>query len=73
MNDEQQARSLPRAPSEAELRAALTVPVETAGRALGLSRMSAYRAVHAGQIPSLKIGSRLVVPTAPLLALLGRN
>jgi hypothetical protein len=49
----------------------LTVPVELAGRALGLSRGSAYQAVRAGQIPNFKIGQRFVVPTAPLRKMLG--
>lgn len=51
--------------------AGLTVPVEVAGRALGLSRNSAYAAVKAGQIPSLKIGGAIRVPTAPLRRMLG--
>jgi len=48
-----------------------TVSVERAGRLLGISRGSAYEAVHQGQIPSIKIGHRIVVPTAALLRLLG--
>jgi excisionase family DNA binding protein len=38
----------------------LTVP-ETA-RLLGIGRHSAYLAVRAGSIPSLKIGRRILVP-----------
>ena len=45
--------------------------VERAGRFLGLGRSAAYRAVQQGDIPSLKIGRRYVVPTAGLRALLG--
>ena len=49
----------------------LTVPVELAGRALGLGRSSAYEGVRTGQIPSFKIGAKFVVPTAPLRKMLG--
>jgi Ca2+-binding RTX toxin-like protein len=46
-----------------------TVPV--AGAALGLSRNKAYQAAAMGQIPTLKFGRRIVVPTMPLLRMLG--
>jgi hypothetical protein len=49
----------------------LTVSVETAGTARGLSRSPAYAAVRAGQIPSIKIGGRILVPTARLRKMLG--
>ena len=39
-------------------------------QALGLSRGSLYRAVARGQIPSLRIGRRLVIPVAALDRLL---
>jgi hypothetical protein len=48
--------------------------VETAGEILGgLSRTQAYLAVERGKfpVPVLKVGRRLVVPTAPLCRLLG--
>ncbi len=48
-----------------------TLPVAVAGRMLGLSRDSAYRAVRRGEIPSIRLGRRIVVPTAGLLAMLG--
>lgn len=48
-----------------------TISVPHAGKLLGLSRSSAYRAVHGGDIPSIRLGSRLVVPTAELLKMLG--
>jgi excisionase family DNA binding protein len=47
-----------------------TITVEEAGRLLGISRRSAYRAAARGQIPSFKIGRRLLVPTPALLAML---
>jgi excisionase family DNA binding protein len=43
-----------------------TVTVEEAGEVLGVSRASAYEAVRKGEIPSIKIGRRIVVPTAAL-------
>jgi excisionase family DNA binding protein len=48
-----------------------TVSVEHAARILGISRSSGYRGIHRGDIPALRIGGRLKVPTAPLLAMLG--
>jgi excisionase family DNA binding protein len=48
-----------------------TVSVEEAGRLLGLSRRSAYRAVERGELPVLRFGRRLLVPTAKLLVMLG--
>ncbi len=48
-----------------------TISVERAGEILGVSRRSAYRAVARGQIPTIRLGRRLQVPTAALLRLLG--
>jgi excisionase family DNA binding protein len=48
-----------------------TISVEQAGELLGVSRRAAYRAVHRGDIPSLHVGRRLLVPTAHLLEMLG--
>jgi excisionase family DNA binding protein len=47
--------------------------VEQAGKLLGISRSSAYRAADAGQLPAIviRIGSRLLVPLARLHALFG--
>ncbi len=38
---------------------------------LGIPRATAYRAAAAGQLPTFRIGRRLMVPTARLLDLLG--
>jgi hypothetical protein len=46
------------------------VSVERAGTLLGIGRSCAYNAVKAGEIPSIRLGKRLVVPTAGLLRLL---
>ena len=48
-----------------------TVSVDEAARLLGVSRSAAYRAAAAGDIPTLRLGRRLYVPTARLLELLG--
>ena len=40
------------------------------GRALGLGRNSTFRAAKAGQIPTLRIGKRLLVPRAAFESLL---
>ncbi len=50
-----------------------TVSVRQAATLLGISFSSAYAAIHAGNFPTkiVQIGGRYVVPTAPLLELLG--
>ena len=48
-----------------------TMSVPEAARLLGISTRSAYRAVDAGQIPSIRIGRRIRVPTAKLYDMLG--
>lgn len=47
-----------------------TVTVDTAAEALGISRGSAYAAAGRGEIPSIRIGRRLVIPTAALRRML---
>jgi excisionase family DNA binding protein len=47
-----------------------TVTVEEAARILGISRGSAFRAVHRAEIPSIRIGRRLLVPMRELRRLL---
>jgi len=49
----------------------LTVSVIVAGRAFGLGRNSSYEACRTGRIPSVRIGGKIVVPTAPLRKMLG--
>lgn len=48
-----------------------TLTIEQAGELLGISRRSAYRAAATGQLPTLRLGRRLLVPTPRLLKLLG--
>jgi hypothetical protein len=52
------------------LRELPTVSVEIAGAALGLGRASAYAAARRGEIPTLRLGKKLAVPTERLLKLL---
>ncbi len=47
-----------------------TLTVAEAGEALGIGRNQAYKAVHDGKIPSIKIGKRLLVPKVGLDKLL---
>lgn len=53
--------------------AARTLTVEEAGRLLGISRASAYQAARTGDLPTLRIGRRLLVPRARLMELLGES
>ena len=55
----------------ADLLARPTISVEQAGNILDLSRNSAYRAVRSGELPSIKIGRIVRVPTAKLCEMLG--
>ncbi|MBW3578783.1 MAG: helix-turn-helix domain-containing protein [Actinobacteria bacterium] len=48
-----------------------TMTVEEAGELLGLSRSAAYRAAAKGELPTLRFGRRLFVPTIRLLNMLG--
>jgi excisionase family DNA binding protein len=48
-----------------------TIRVEEAGRYLGLGRSASYNAARAGDIPTIRVGRRLLVPTAPFRAMLG--
>ena len=48
----------------------LTLTVEEAATALGISRAFAYEAVARGEIPCIRIGKRILVPIAGLNRLL---
>ena len=61
--------TIDRPASLAALPPTLTIP-ETA-RLLGISRSAAYRAAACGEIPTIRIGRRLLVPTAKLFDMLG--
>ena len=46
--------------------ARLTITVEEAGRLLGIGRNAAYEAARRGEIPTIRIGKRLLVPLVAL-------
>jgi len=48
----------------------LTLSVEEAGKMLGLSRGLMYEAVRTGQIPSIRVGRRILIPRLALERLL---
>ena len=48
-----------------------TVTIDEAAPIIGVSRGSAYAAARSGEIPTLRIGKRLLVPVAALRRLLG--
>lgn len=54
-----------------DLRGQLTCTVETAGLALGIGRGAAYAAAARGELPTLRLGRRLLVPVPALLQLVG--
>jgi excisionase family DNA binding protein len=60
-------RSTP-TPTRADQR--LTISVEEAGRLLGISRGLAYELVNRGDIPSVRLGRRILVPRRALDRLL---
>jgi excisionase family DNA binding protein len=45
--------------------------IEDAAKALGVSRGLAYEAARKGELPTIRLGRRLLVPTARLLELVG--
>ena len=49
----------------------LTITVEEAAAHLGISRNSVYEAVRRGEIPSVRIGGRIVIPRRRFLDWLG--
>lgn len=54
-----------------ELLGRATVDVLTAARVLGLGRDAAYKSVRNGEIKSLRLSHRIVIPVQPLLRQLG--
>lgn len=51
----------------------LTMTVQETAEALGISRNSAYQLVRQGEIPSVRLGRRLVIPKQALTAWLERQ
>ncbi|HVV77128.1 MAG TPA: helix-turn-helix domain-containing protein [Mycobacteriales bacterium] len=49
----------------------VTMTVDEVAAMLGISRNSAFRAVKSGDLPSIRIGRRILVPRERVLSLLG--
>ena len=50
-----------------------TISVPEAGKFFDLKRAASYEAAKRGEIPTIRVGRALKVPTAELLRLLGLN
>jgi excisionase family DNA binding protein len=48
-----------------------TLTLEEACPILGISRTLAYKAAASGEIPTIRVGRRILVPTAALRRMLG--
>lgn len=59
-------------PIESNQPARRTISVEEAGRRLGVSRNTAYEAAGRGEIPTIRIGRRLLVPVVAFERLLNQ-
>jgi excisionase family DNA binding protein len=58
-------------PFELDPRKHPTLSIEQAAEAAGISRGAAYVAARTGEMPTLRFGRRLRVPTAKLCEMLG--
>ena len=47
----------------------LTVTVDEAAKLLGIGRTLAYEAVRVGDLPTIRIGRRILIPVAELIRL----
>lgn len=47
--------------------------VEPTARWMGISRGLCYKLARSGELPAIRIGGRLMIKTAPLLALVGSD
>lgn len=54
-----------------ELRSRAAISIPRAGEILGISRANAYSLADRGELPSIALGGRRLVPTAALRAMLG--
>jgi len=48
-----------------------TITVEETAAILGTGRSATYAAIKSGQIPAIRVGRKLRIPTGHLIALLG--
>ena len=58
-------------PTVSAIRDLATVTVEDAGALLGLGRSGAYDAAQRGDLPTIRVGRRLLVPVPALLRMVG--
>lgn len=65
MSQQAETRSLP----DPEIQPTISIP--EAGAVFGLSRAASYQAARRGDIPTIPMGHRKLVPVAKLRALLG--
>lgn len=56
-----------------ELRSYPTVSVETAARVLGVSRAYGYTLARNGELPVIRVGTRVRISSAGLLRLIGEE
>jgi len=56
-----------------DLRQQHTCSIDQAAELLGIARSTAYSAARAGDLPTLRLSHRLLVPAAKLLAMLGHE
>ena len=49
-----------------------TLSIPEAARVLGIGRSAAYQAARAGELPTIRIGRRVLVPVVALERVLGR-
>jgi excisionase family DNA binding protein len=56
-----------------QLEGRVTITIEQAAHVLGLGRTAAYEAARRGELPTRRLGRRLLVPVPALLTWLGAN
>jgi excisionase family DNA binding protein len=66
-----EVRTAQRAYKGMDINQPLTLTVEQTAKLLGIGRSTAYELVHSGDIPSLRLGRRIVVPIESLRRMLG--
>ncbi len=68
---ERSARERPAGSLVPDPRKQPTITVKEAAALLGISERSAYDSVHRGEIPVIRLGRRMTVPTVLILRMLG--
>lgn len=62
---------MPKVSTAPDWRKETTITVQQAAEVLGISLNSAYQAVRAGELPSIGLGHRKLIPVAALRTMLG--